>query len=218
MRTANTDLSVSAPANEIRETLFGDMPLSYWGTGKPAAEPWASFARAKNLIELGDAPEAAGALLEIVQMPGLEARHYLQAHYFIRQLGYRLHGEKELLGVVVEAAMPGGLDLLAVYEDYTVRYYNYAGTGAVWERPNAFLDEDISRVLQAGQAIMERIGPWAGPRPDAPKEGNARINLLTSDGLHFGEGPMHLLMNDPLGGTLLKASLGLIERLLDGVG
>jgi hypothetical protein len=160
----------------------------------------------------------AGALLEIVQMPGLESRHYLQAHHFIRQLGYRLQGHKQLLGVVVKVAMPEGLDLLAVYEDYTARYYNYSGTGGVWERPNTFLDAEIGQVLQDGQAIMERIGPWAGPRPGAPKEGNARINLLTSDGLHFGEGPMHLLMNDPLGGTLLRASLRLIEKLMDGVG
>jgi hypothetical protein len=218
MNTVNMHLPAQAPANDIRETLFGDLPLSYWGANKPAAEPWASFARAKALTESGDDPEAAGALLEIVRTPGLESRHYLQAHHFIRQLGYRLQGEKELLGVVVEVAMPEGLDLLAVYEDYTARYYNYSGTGAVWERPNAFLDEEISQVLQAGQAIMERIGPWAGPRPDAPQEGNARINLLTSDGLHFGEGPMHLLMKDPLGGALLKASLGLIERLMDVVG
>jgi hypothetical protein len=36
---------------------------------------------------------------------------------------------------------------------------------------------------------MERIGPWAGPRPVRPKrKAIARINLLTSDGLHFGEG------------------------------
>ncbi len=212
------DLTASAPANQIRETLFGDMPLSAWGTGKPAAEPWASFARAKALLESGDDPEAAGALLEIVQMPGLESRHYLQAHHFIRQLGYRLQGEKQLLGVVVEVAMPEGLDLVAVYDDYTARYYNYSGSGAVWERPNAFLDEEMSEVLQAGQAIMERIGPWAGPRPGAPKEGNARINLLTSDGLHFGEGPMNLLMRDQLGGALLKAALRLIERLMDVTG
>ncbi len=218
MQTTNIDLTASAPANEIRETLFGDMPLSSWGTGKPAAEPWASFARAKALTESGDDAEAAGTLLEIVQMPGLESRHYLQAHHFIRQLGYRLQGEKQLLGVVVEVAMPEGLDLVAVYDDYTARYYNYSGSGAVWERPNAFLDEEMSEVLQAGQAIMERIGPWAGPRPGAPKEGNARINLLTSDGLHFGEGPMHLLMRDQLGGALLQAALRLIERLMDVTG
>ena len=174
--------------------------------------------RAKVLIDSGDDPDAAGALLEIVQMPGLESRHYLQAHHFIRQLGYRLQGEKQLLGVVVEVAMPEGLDLVAVYDDYTARYYNYAGSDAVWERPNAFLDEEMSAVLQAGQAIMERIGPWAGPRPGAPKPEYARINLLTSDGLHFGEGPMNLLMRDPLGGALLKAALRLIERLMDVVG
>ncbi len=218
MSTANIHLPAQVPANDIRETLFGDMPLSDWATGKPAAEPWASFARAKALTESGDDPEAAGALLEIVQTPGLESRHYLQAHHFIRQLGYRLHGEKQLLGVVVEVAMPEGLDLLAVYDDHTARYYNYSGAAGVWERPNAFLDEEIGQVLQAGQTIMERIGPWAGPRPDAPREGNAQINLLTSDGLHFGEGPMHLLMNDQLGGALLRASLRLIEKLMDGAG
>ncbi len=218
MKTTNLAATAPPPTNDIREMLFGDMPLSYWASGKPAAEPWASFARAKALVDAGNDPEAAGTLLEIVQTPGLESRHYLQAHHFIRQLGYRLHGEKQLLGVVVEVAMPEGLDLLAVYDDHTARYYNYSGAAGVWERPNAFLDEEIGQVLQAGQTIMERIGPWAGPRPGAPKEGNARLNLLTSDGLHFGEGPLNLLMNDRLGSALLKASLRLIERLMDGVG
>lgn len=218
MKTANIQMPAPPPANDIRETLFGDMPLSYWATGKPAAEPWASFARAKALVDAGDAPEAAGALLEVVQTPDLESRHYLQAHHFIRQLGYRLHGEKQLLGVVVEVAMPEGLDLLAVYDDHTARYYNYSGAAAVWERPNAFLDEEISQVLQAGQTIMQRIGPWAGPRPGAPQEGHARLNLLTSDGLHFGEGPLNLLMNDRMGGALLTAALRLIERLMDVAG
>jgi hypothetical protein len=209
----NTNTQIST--NNIRETLFGDKPLTSWGKTSSTGEPWFSFTKAKNLIESGNDLAAVGTLQEILQMSGLESRHYLQAHHFMRELGYQMDQEKELLGVVVEVALPEGLDLLAAYSDYTARYYNFSGSGVVWERPNRSLDEDITQVLQAGQVILDRIGPWDGARPDAPKTGNVRINLLTSAGLHFGEGPMNLLMNDQLGGTMLQAAIRLMERLID---
>jgi hypothetical protein len=132
----------------------------------------------------------------------------------MRQLGYRMNQEKELLGVVVEVAMPEGLDLLAVYSDYTARYYNYSGAGVVWERPNESIDREVAQVIQAGQVIMNRVGPWEGQRPGSPKTGHTRINLLTSEGLHFGEAPMSVLMNDSLGGPMLQAAIALMSRLI----
>lgn len=201
-------------ANPIRETLFGDMPVTSWGSNS-SAEPWASFAKARAEMEKDNNQMAVHFLQQIIQMPGLESRHYLQAYHFMRQLGYRMVQEKQLLGVVVEVALPEGLDLLAAYSDQTARYYNFSGAGIVWERPNESLNHEISQVLQAGQTIMNRIGPWEGERLGAPKTGHARINLLTSEGLHFGEGPMSVLMNDTLGGTMLKAAINLMSRLID---
>jgi hypothetical protein len=200
--------------NPIRETLFGDMPITSWGSNVPV-EPWSLFVQARAEMEKNDSQAAASILQQIIQMQGLESRHYLQAYHFMRQIGYRMDQEKELLGVVVEVAMPEGLDLLAAYSDYTARYYNFSGAGIVWDRPNESLHHEISQVLQAGQTIMHRIGPWEGERLGAPKTGHARINLLTSDGLHFGEGPMSVLMNDTLGGPMLKAAIALMSRLID---
>jgi hypothetical protein len=200
--------------NPIRETLFGDMPIDSWANHSNA-EPWTSFAKAKAEIERDNKQMAAHFLQQVIQMPGLESRHYLQAHHFMRQLGYQMNQEKELLGVVVEVAMPEGLDLLAAYSDYTARYYNFSGAGIIWERPDTSINKEITQVLQSGQVIMNRIGRWEGERPQAPRTGHARINLLTNEGLHFGEGPMSVLMNDTLGGPMLKAAINLMSRLIN---
>jgi hypothetical protein len=208
---AHTQLS----ANPIRETLFGDMPIDAWASHVSSAVPWTLFAKARAEMEKKNEAAAARILQQVIQTPGLESRHYLQARHFMHQLGYRMDQEKTLLGVVVEVAMPEGLDLLAAYSDYTARYYNFSGAGIVWERPNESINKEISQVLQAGQVIMNRIGPWEGERLGAPKTGYGRINLLTTEGLHFGEGPMNVLMNDTLGGTMLKAAIALMSRLID---
>jgi hypothetical protein len=201
---AYTQLSV----NPIRETLFGDMPIHSWGSHS-------LFAEARTEMERGNNHAAAAILQQLIETPHLESRHYLQAHHFMRQLGFRMNQPKKLLGVVIEVALPEGLDLLAAYSDYTARYYNYSGAGIVWEHPNTTIDKEITQVLEAGQQIMNRIGPWEGQRPEAPKTGHARINLLTSEGLHFGEAPMSVLMNDSLGGPMLQAAIALMSRLID---
>lgn len=201
--------------NPVRETLFGDMPVTSWANYSSALEPWSWFAKARTEVEKGNNQEAAALLQQIIHTPGLESRHYLRAHHFMGQLGYRMDQEKQLLGVVVEVALPEGLDLLAAYSDYTARYYNYSAAGIVWERPNMSIDPEIRQVLEAGQVIMNRIGPWQGGRPEAPQTGHTRINLLTSEGLHFGEGPMQMLMNDSLAGRMLQAAIALMSRLID---
>ena len=72
----------------IRDTLFGDMPLSEWPKDDNAtAEPWISFVKARNLLNKKDKSSAAAVLQEIAAMPGLEPRHYLQAWHFLRQIG-----------------------------------------------------------------------------------------------------------------------------------
>src|SRR5262249_11452302 len=137
----------------LRDLLFGDRPLSEWARdGEARGEPWARFARAQAALDRGDTTAASELLLEITRTEGLEPRHHLEAWHALRALGVSPPEErgKDVLGVVVEVGLELGLDILAVYRDHSARYYNQAGGGEVWERPDDSLDRAIDLVLEAG--------------------------------------------------------------------
>jgi len=203
----------------IRETLFGDMPMERWLDISPqalAAEPWAYFDRANRLLIAGDKLGATDIFREILTKTNLESRFYLQAWYFLRELGVEPPPEiaKQLFGVVVEVGMPKGLDLVCAYADHHARYFNFSGAGVVWDRPNDQLDAAIDVLLQESGAVVKAIGSWKEKRPAAPGNNEARINFLTPSGLHFGQGPMKLLGNDPMGGTVLRSAFNLMQEMI----
>jgi hypothetical protein len=204
-----------------RDALFGDIPLPrLLGMFRPEAlsvEPWKTFQRASVAMNTGDAQAAIQVLKRILETPQLESRVVLQTWHALRSLGEKPPEaiEKQLLGVVVEVGMPKGLDLLAAYADHRARYYNFSGAGMVWERPNDTLDDAIDDVLKKGSEVVGKIGPWKGVRPPAPSDGQARINMLTPSGLHFGEGTMDQLGKDPMGGAVLGAAISLMQRLIE---
>jgi len=200
--------------------MFGDfswqwMPIEP-GSAASTLEPWASFARAKQQIDIGDSSAAIQTLRSIVDTPNLESRQYLQAWHFLRELGVEPGPDqaKTLLGVVVEVGMPNGLDLVAAWPDHHARYYNFSGAGVVWERPNDSLDKAIDDLLNVGLPVLRAIGPWKQKRPNEPTKDAVRINLLSPSGLHFGEGPMNLLSRDPMGGPVIAAATRLMQALI----
>ncbi len=71
----------------------------------------------------------------MLNQPGLESRHYLQAWHFLRAAGIQPPEQwaQFVLGVVVEVGMPGGADLVAAYADGSARFYSHAGGGVVWD-------------------------------------------------------------------------------------
>lgn len=203
----------------IREVLFGDLPFSEWpneSLPKPYDEPWLSFARARDQLTAGDREGAKQTLARILAMPDLESRHYLQGWHFLRGLGEQPPAAeaKRLYGVVVEVAMPEGLDILVAYADRTARYFNYTGAGVVWERPDDSLDRNIDDLLEAGQAVAEQIGPWEKERPAPPAKDQARINLLVPSGLHFGQGSFDVLARDAMGGPVIASATQLMQALI----
>jgi hypothetical protein len=213
-------LNPSSIHREIRNTLFGDVPLAEIVRAHPKvplAEPWASFQRARDLRDTGDQPAALEVVRQIVKMPDLDTRVCLQAYHTLRELGdHAPEGhEKDVLGVVVEIGMPKGLDLVAAYRDHRARYFNYSGAGVLWERRDDSLDGLIDELLQAGSVVAQAIGPWTKPKPPEPKNGDARINLLTPSGIHLGNGPVEALNQDPMGGPILSAAFGLMKRLVE---
>ena len=71
--------------NPLRETLFGDIPIDFWS--KTTTEPWISFNHVKESLKNENKKQAIDILHRITTTENLESRHYLQAWFFLRQLG-----------------------------------------------------------------------------------------------------------------------------------
>jgi hypothetical protein len=207
-----------AAPNPIRETLFGDMPLDQWPEGGVSSEsfPWSAFVSARSHLAVGRQSDAIGCWRQVIGRPGLDPRHYLQAWHFLRQQGQEPPPDaaKQIFGVVVEVAMPAGLDLIAAYANHSARYYNYSGAGVVWEHPDSSLDVTIDQLLEASKQVVAQIGPWEEARPGPPPRDSARLSFLTPSGLHFGQGPTAALSREPLGGRVLQCATDLMRALI----
>jgi hypothetical protein len=204
----------------LRDALFGDTLFSGLPTlnlHPHSSEPWASFKRVKDSLEKGDSNQAIEALRRILAIPQMESRVCVQVWHLLRELGVEPPTElaKQTLGVVVEVGMPKGVDLVAGYADHCARYWNFSGAGVVWEHPNDMLDKLIDDLLTKGSSVVQRIGPWKEPRPAAPANGIVRLNFLTPNGLHFGQGPMNALAKDPMGGPVLSSVFQLMKALME---
>jgi hypothetical protein len=204
------------PIVAIRDTLFGDMPISQWAKDLNATEePWASFAQARKCLEAGDQASAISVLQTITEMPVLEPRHYLQAWHFLRQMGVNPPADKAKLvyGVIVETGYPLGIELLAVYANFTIRYFPYNGGGYIWERPDRSLDDEVQALFRGAQAVANQIGPWEGERPGPPQTHHMRLNMLTPIGNHFGYGEIQTLNSEAMGKAILDPARQLIAKL-----
>ncbi len=124
--------------------------------------------------------------------------------------------KKELLAVIVEAGLDGGLDVLASFNNGTARYINQTGKILVWETTTDETANQLTKALfLASQNIVDQIGPWNKPRKPHPSKGNVRITFLVSDGLYFGEGSMNILFQDPMAGPALDKATKLMQFLTE---
>jgi hypothetical protein len=204
------------PTITIRDTLFGDMPITEWPKDpNTTAEPWVSFVAARKHIEIGDNASAIAALQKITEMSQLEPRHYLQAWHFLRQQGVTPPADKSKIvyGVVVEVGLKDGADIVAAYSNYTARYLHHTGNGVIWEGPDRSLDGEMEALLRAGQAVANKIGPWEQARPAAPRADHVRLNMLTPSGLHFGYGAWETLSREPMGKAIIDPATQLMVNL-----
>ncbi|MCU0863711.1 MAG: hypothetical protein MUC36_07975 [Planctomycetes bacterium] len=198
----------------LRETLFGDVPLARWCAGH-AGEPWSTFTTAAACIDRGDQAGAARALQKVLAQEGLESRHHLQAWTVLRELGNAPSAAeaKHVYGVVVDVPVETGVDSVAAYEDGTARYLNYSGAAIVWEAPDDRLARVVREVLATGQKIATVIGPWEGARPELPA-GQTRLSMLTPSGIHFGQAPFETLWREPMARPLIEAATRLMQALI----
>lgn len=111
--------------------------------------------------------------------------------------------------------MPPGNDTLAAYADHSARYYNYSGKSIIWEHPGDSLDILIGGIMEQSKDVVLQIGPWKDKRSQPPIDRLARINFLTSQGLHFGEASQQSLFNDRMAGKLMHSMLNLMNALID---
>ncbi len=201
---------------EIRDTLFGDMPLSEWPRDvNQTLEPWNLFLDARRYLDVRDKQSAISVLQQVTAMPGLESRHYLQAWHFLRQQGVNPPADKAKIvyGVVVEVGMKKGADIVAAYTDHTARYLHNSGSGVIWERPNSSLDVQMDALLKAGQDVANKIGPWEKDHPAAPTGNYVRLNMLTPSGLQFGYGTFDVLAKEPMGKAIIDPATELMVSL-----
>jgi hypothetical protein len=122
--------------------------------------------------------------------------------------------KKELLGIIIEVGLEGGLDVLASFSDGSARYINQAEKMIIWEAADDTSAKLTADLFQNGQEIVKQIGVWDNPRRPAPTKGTARITFLVSDGLYFGEGPMDVIFNDPLASPALVSGMELMKYLI----
>ncbi len=203
-------------STEMSAVMFGDAPWDVWcKADAPADEPWATFIAARTAFEARDFAAAKTHLLRILDQPGLESRNYLQAWHFLRALGVAPESDpKHLYGVVLEAGVNGGLDVIGAYEDHSARYWNFGGAGVVWDRPDDSLDADIDALFAVARTTLQQIGPWEGARLGPPGQGVIRISFLTPRGLHFGQGEAAIFQRDPLAGPIIHRGVILMQKLM----
>ena len=205
-------------AAELRQFLFGDMPIDRLCEVDSSSTlvPWSYYHDAKTHLEGGNPSEATRSFQDILDTPGLETRHYLQAWTFLRSLGHDPPAAeaKTVLGVVVEMSAPEGLIITAAYQDRHARFYN-SGGGVIWEHTDDSVDAEILRLLQAGQeAVQQIVRPSEGGRPDPPPSGEGQLSFLTPNGLYVRQAPFNELDSDPNSAKVVSAATELSQALM----
>ncbi|GAB3638662.1 hypothetical protein GCM10027422_42520 [Hymenobacter arcticus] len=189
--------------NHVYELLFCDDIALYRQTTEPTAYPWT--------VLLAAAPSTA-QLQAVATDKTLEARQRLLAYRLLTASGAPID-HREILGVVVEVGLPGGLDVLAAFSEGGARYLNQAEKLLVWETQTPESRRLIDELFDASLTVVNQIGKWEQPRRPFPPNGMVRLTFLVSDGLYFGEGPFEVLQADPMGGPVIAVATRLMAYL-----
>ena len=209
---------METPADTMRRFVYGNASLAEWQaqTGS-SGEPWASFRRARDLVDAGTPDEAVAVWRQIALDDALEARQRLQAWHFLRGAGQVPPPEsaKRVLGTVIEMPVEDAHDLLAAYDDGSARYLNQSGRVLVWEGSSAAdVREAIATWIEVGGVIAERIGPWEEPTFPALPPHQLRLMMLTPSGPHFGQGPYAAMSEDEAVRSFTAAAGRVLELIV----
>jgi hypothetical protein len=194
-----------AHANELYNLLFcDDLSLLRHRIAQPQQAPWS---------ELLASEPAIASLVHMAEDATNEGRVRAIAYNRLRDEAHMVPS-KQLFGVIVEVALPEGLDVLAAFSGGSVRYFNRSGKLAIFEGQGNPVEAQAEDLLASCQPVVEKIGPWDKPRLPPPKKGNARLSFLVSDGLYFGEAPFAVSQRDAWAGPVLAKAGGLLQRVV----
>jgi hypothetical protein len=192
----------SSAANDIYNLLFCDKPEAFQPKTGNQLTSWQSTLASSNTARLQ----------ALASDESQEGRVRYLAFSKLRALGQSVP-PKKLLGVIVEVPLSSGLDTLAAFSDGGVRYVNQTGKLAVLEDVRS-IKPMVQRLFEVSHAIVQNIDPWGKTRLAPPKQGNVRLTFLVSDGLYFGEGPMHIMQREPLAGPVIQEATVLLQAVV----
>jgi len=196
----------SDACNFIYNLLFCDnLEMFRNGHGDDRQGPWATL--------LAEQPDAA-ALRALTADAAQESRVRVLAFNRLREIG-QTATEQSLLGVIVEVPLPGGLDVLAVFDDGRIRYINQSEKMAIFEATPAELAAPAQALLARSKDLVRQIGPWDRDRLPPPSNGKLRLTFLVSDGLYFGEGEMEVMRHEAMSAPVIAAAQDLLVAIVD---
>ena len=190
-------------SNDLYNLLFCDDPAAFAPAPGQAPAAWQATLFSEPADRDGLATLAADA--------AREGRVRYLACARLREIGEPVPA-KVLLGVIVEVALPGGLDALAAFAEGGVRYINQTGKVAVFEGVGT-LTPHVQQLFAASEPVVARIGPWDRPRRSPPEPGNIRLTFLVSDGLCFGEGAMSVMQREPMAAPVIERATELLQTI-----
>lgn len=193
-----------ASPHHLYELLFCDAPALYRPPPDAVATDWQALLYAPQAD-----PAAVRALAADARQ---ESRVRALAYAWLRE-HHETVPRDELLGVVVEVALPGGLDVLAAYRDGRVRYLNHGGRVVLIDARTPLLDPLLDALFSASDRALPQAQPWRRVQGTGPGPGHVRIGLLSSGGLLRIEGPFEMLQRDPVAGAPLLAANRLLEQV-----
>ena len=191
--------------NKIYNLLFCDNLAAYKSDHAAASYPWS--------VLFADDPEVE-QLKALTKDMTLESRVRILAYNLLNAAKITTE-PKELLGVIVEVALPEGLDVLAAYNDGTARYINHSEKLIVWDTQTENSKGLVKDLFEKSINVVNKIGRWDHGRKPFPTNGAARLTFLVSDGLTFGEGPFDMLANDAMGGPVIGSAGQLMAFLME---
>jgi len=200
--------ATTPPDPALYEPLFCDRPSLYAVAPGQAPAPWQ--------LRLGGPDNTPAGVRAVAEDVNMDSRVRALAYAWLRERQHPVPAG-EVLGVVIEVEVAGGLDVLAVYADGHVRYLNHGGRAVVLDALTPALREAWHTLMAAVPAASATARPWPRRGAGVPGAAEVRLAFVRSDGLHKREGRFDALQREPATGPLLLGASQLLAHTVQAV-